>query len=220
MNNLCPICGEIYDFSQFGGMRDELYYCSTDKLYMCPRASMPDVYRGNYYLHYLLYSRTPFSETLNKARWQFVVNEAQSHPKILLDFGCGAGAFEKYPLNGVKVYSYDPYFNPSLSFTLASKIDVITFWDSLEHMRRIDLIPLLGAEHLVMSLPILEDVEKVISWRHFRPDEHVWCFTEIALIRLMSKFGYELKAKSDFEIKLGRHDIWSYVFKRKENSPG
>ena len=204
MNNLCPICDKPYSI-----IGVDMMLCEEDKLAVCPGASKTSSYNGDYLLHYKLYDATDMSRELNEARWEFVISSKPRGP--ILDFGCGASSFEKYKPVGQELYCYDPYFKCDYGF-LQVDIDTITFWDSFEHIRRISMIPLIGARQIFISLPIIEEGARLYHWKHYIPDEHIWCFTHRALTRLLGKWGYEFVIRKDFEIVLGREDIWSYLF--------
>lgn len=211
MNNLCIICNQPFDtITTVGGIT--LNHCKLDNLYMCPSASEPFNYGPNYELHYHLYAQTEFAKKLHTERWNFVVKNAE--PVSVLDFGCGVATFGEYAPNGVKMFSYDPYFKRDFSFVWNDGVDVVTFWDSLEHMRRIQLVPLLKTKYIAVSTPTLKNGKNILDWKHFRPDEHVWYFNREAIVKLFAKWGYKLVDESDFEIGLGREDIWSFCFKR------
>jgi hypothetical protein len=201
------------------GSSEEFFFCGEDQLYMCPNASLPDTYRDVYGLHYQLYARTEFSHKLNSARWKFILDNTTNIYSVL-DFGCGARAFElAKPKLMMNVISYDPYFYNNMEGVLDTcnlGIDVLTFWDSFEHIRRLEMIPLLKARYIVLGIPIFTNGIDIIQWKHFRPDEHVWCFSEMALKRLMRKWKYEEVAHSLFEVELGRSDIHAFIFRISE----
>jgi hypothetical protein len=203
MNFICPICD-----GKMSSVGQNLIFCGYDNLYECIDRKEAD-YNADYLLHYKLYGRTTFGKALNKKRWSFVLNNTQTN--VLLDFGCGADSFSDLKPNGIKVFSYDPYFKKDFSFLHAS-LDTVTFWDSFEHITRLGIVPLLGAKQIVMSIPIIYDGLDICSWKHFRPGEHIWYFSQKALIRLMQKWGYKIINSDDFESVMGREDIFSYCF--------
>jgi len=205
MNRICPICDK--PFIKING----LYACQEDGLWADPKISSFS-YSDDYLLHYQLYAKTTLSKKICQARWSFVASRVTLVDKKLLDYGCGAGTFgtwwrEEYPA----IYMYDPYFCKDHSF-LDVNIDILTLWDSFEHMSRLDMLPLIGAKYVFMSLPIVDDVTNIATWKHFVPYEHLWYFTSKALTRLFKKWGYELVETSDFESLFRSPGIKSFFF--------
>ncbi len=207
MNRICPICNKPF-------VRvDGLYLCKDDELYADPKMTSAS-YQDDYLLHYKLYARTQKSNDICQARWDFLAHNIPFAGKTLLDYGCGADAFntwwrQKYP----KLYSYDPYFKLDHSF-LNVDIDILTFWDSLEHMSRLGIVPLINAKHIFISLPVVDDVKDITTWKHFVPHEHLWYFTTKALTRLFEGWEYELVETSIFETMFRSQGIKSFYFRK------
>jgi hypothetical protein len=211
MNRLCPICKRPFV------KQDGLLYCAECRFYAKPDLSSPS-YSDDYILHYKLYEKTPRSWEICKERWRFIEVNIDLENKVLLDFGCGAGTFVKHRKNQKisypKTYAYDPYFNVDHSF-VEDEIDIVTFWDSLEHMGRLSIIPLLNAEHIFLCLPIIDDVQDITVWKHFVPHEHLWYFSTQALHKLFSAWKYEMIVRASIEGHLRSPDIISFYFRRK-----
>lgn len=143
-----------------------------------------------------------------------------------IDIGPGDGAFiramsKSQPPGTDFVFGYD--VNPAMVDRLKTenrfaKPDdatwtVMTFWDSFEHIHRPDLT-VAKARSVAMSIPIFRNREHVLESKHFRPDEHVWYFTEMGLRTFMAKLGFACEHSDDQETRLGREDIKSFVFVR------
>ena len=92
--------------------------------------------------------------------------------------------------------------------------EVLTFWDSLEHIE--DPVRILECcdSMAIISIPIFKDKAHTMRSKHFRTDEHFWYFTSEGLIRMMHNEGFRLVDQNDLETKLGREDIRSFVFQR------
>lgn len=212
---ICPICNDVMTITHI--YYETLFLCEKCDLWYCPNTKN-DVYNAEYLLYYQLYKNTEFSRKLQNQRWQFVVDNVEDI-RSMLDYGCGADAFMDHVRSRVSsdvdLHSFDPFFLRDLRFS-ENGYDVTTFFDSLEHMYRLSLIPALRGDNLVISIPILPHNQDVLKWKHFRPDEHVWMFSQSALRSLMFKFGYEFVKMDDFEIQLGRQDIYTFLFKKKE----
>lgn len=210
MNRLCPICDKPYELIESTGT---LFKCQQDGLHVCFDAITNGVYGDDYVMHYKLYERSDFACQLMDARWSFLYRNLDVD--YLLDFGCGAGTFAKMrPKGSMTVFSYDPYFFPSHNF-VDEDLRIITFWDSFEHIRRLGIVPDLQAQYIAMSIPILPYDKNILEWKHYRPFEHIWNFTEKALMALFARWDYDLIVKDDFERQMGREDIYSYIFKHK-----
>ncbi len=212
---ICPICNRIMKISYTSYTL--LLICRECELIYSP--SSKNVYDDEYLLHYKLYKRTEFSKLLQKARWDFIGKNIKSF-KSILDYGCGSDAFLVEATDCMKdqcnLYSYDPYFMQDHKFLCERKLDITTFFDSLEHMNRLDIISLLNSRYIVISIPILEKNQQLFEWKHFRPNEHIWYFTEDALIKLMTiKFNYKFILKDDFETQLGRDCILTFLFEKR-----
>lgn len=207
MNSLCPICDAAME-----NLWDNVFFCKKDNLYSCTEHK-PEDYNADYLLHYKLYSRTELGERLNSQRWDFVLKQGLSGP--LLDFGCGSDSFAEAKPRRVDTFSYDPYFKCNFEF-FSANLDTVTFWDSFEHITRLGIVPLLNSRQLILSIPILREGVDLFSWKHFRPGEHIWYFSESALLSLFERWNYGLKDVSTFETSLGRVDINSYCFILRE----
>lgn len=144
----------------------------------------------------------------------------------VLDIGAGAGSFIKTLEN--KAYGYD-IMEKSIKWLkdrglyldindgIPEDIGAITFWDSLEHIPEptILLLRMHPGTLVFVSIPIIKDMLRLKSWKHFRPNEHYWYFTEKGFIDWMAKHGFALVDDvRDFEIKAGREDIYTFVFKK------
>ena len=205
MNRICPICSD--PFIKVNG----LYACEKDELYADLRASSFS-YSDDYLLTYKLYEKTQRSKDICCARWKFVKDHVDIVGKNLLDYGCGAGTFgtwlsDKY----LNIYMYDPYFRKDHSF-LDVYIDIVTLWDSFEHMGRLEILPLINAKYVFMTLPIIDGIKNITTWKHFVPYEHLWYFTSNALIKLFEKWKYELVETSIFEAEFRSPGIKSFFF--------
>jgi len=207
MNRICPICNK--PFVRVNG----LYACEDDELYADPKISSFS-YTDDYLLHYKLYARTQKSDDICRARWEFLCRNVSFIDKNLLDYGCGAGAFAAWwKQDFPKIYKYDPYFHPDDSF-LDVDIHIMTLWDSLEHVSRLDLLSLIGAKHIFISLPVIDDIKDITTWKHFVPHEHLWYFSTKSLTRLFEKWEYELVETSIFETMYRSPGIKSFYFKK------
>lgn len=178
-------------------------------------------YDAHYWAKYVAYSKTPLGERLNAFRVDLVNKYTRG---VVLDFGIGCGAFIEgrrgaptvgYDINPVAVdwlQARKIYLNP-----WHERIDSATFWDALEHVPNPG--PLLDAirRYAFVSMPIYRGSPADLpKWKHFRPDEHCWYFTHEGFVAWMSGHGFELVECSDYETKVGREDIETFVFRRRD----
>jgi len=179
------------------------------------------IYGDEYLLHYKLYGQNNFSTLLLGARKHFIQSTIQIEDvRSLLDYGCGANLFAPFMSNTTHLttFGYDPFLNREHEFLkylkLHRKFDIVTFWDSFEHMRRLEIVPLLKGKYVFMTLPVIDNIKHdLVKWKHFVPGEHVWYFSTQALIKLFKKWNYKLIAQSDFEEKLRSRGLKSFCFK-------
>ena len=129
--------------------------------------------------------------------------EDRGHMRAL-DFGLGNGAFLKQLRDSwgrVQCWGYDisQYRIDGIpmwpSATDGVEWDVITFWDSLEHVEDIDrLVAGLNTRFVVISLPWCHartmGADWFMGWKHRRPDEHKWHFDPTSLSNFMHRHGY------------------------------
>ena len=146
-------------------------------------------------------------------RLGYIIGSIGFIPSSLLDVGYGNGDFLKccrksipflfgndvppaYPLDdGIK------YIEDITSI----EVDVITFFDSLEHFHNIEFVKDLKCKYLVISVPWCskgEDDEWFENWKHRRPDEHIYHFDERSLEKFMKRMGYKLLNYSNMEDKI------------------
>lgn len=92
----------------------------------------------------------------------------------------------------------------------------VTMWDTLEHVPDpglyLDAISI--GYFLFVSIPIFEDLDKIRESRHYRPGEHLYYFTDEGLTAWMTQYGFDVKARDDFESRLGRDTIATFAFKK------
>lgn len=126
----------------------------------------------------------------------------------LLDCGYGNGDFLRYAkeskafqyLFGHDVSDVEP---PSgigfIKDILRSTMDIITFWDCLEHFPEISWLADLPAKMIVLSLPhchhnaIQWDSRGIwfTDWHHRKPNEHIYHFDKASLIKTMNMYGWK-----------------------------
>lgn len=125
----------------------------------------------------------------------------------LLDFGAGTFRFvEVAHASGWDAFGFDVM--PSehqrrMAVLDHGPWDVVTFFDSLEHL--IDpqgAIGRLNSRTVMISVPEChrpEDQAWFMAWRHRKPGEHLWSWNRQTLTAMMGRFGYHCVMVSNFE---------------------
>lgn len=175
-------------------------------------------YDQAYWDRYVSYRSSPIAEALMKARVDLVARLYGG--AALVDIGIGSGHFLEargsdtmgYDVNPVAIrwlldknLWWDPY---------ARDPEAVSFWDSLEHIRRPEALVRCVRNMIFLSIPIFTDPEHVLRSKHYKPQEHLWYFTRDGLMLWMRKHGFSLVEENRMETNLGREDIGTFVFKR------
>lgn len=159
------------------------------------------------------YINKPTNDIMSYLRLGYVVGSIGYVPKSILDVGYGSGNFLQTCAGFIDcVYGNDipPAFSlpkeiPFVENITDLEVDVITFFDSLEHFPDIEFVKDLKCKYVVISLPWCyngESDEWFLNWKHRRPDEHLWHFNEKSLAAFMDRQGYELVNFSNIEDKI------------------
>lgn len=174
----------------------------------------PFDYTGSYNNYYKQIETYSWYTSL--LRLGYIVGSIGRIPNSVLDVGYGTGAFLQVCHSKVpERYGHDISgweVPPGCTFVeniLENEYDVITFFDSLEHMNDIEFVQDLKCKYVCISLPWCHyfDDEWFENWKHRKPDEHLWHFNEEALRNFMTRMGYktintcnleDVTRKSDF----------------------
>jgi hypothetical protein len=124
----------------------------------------------------------------------------------------GAYGFDINPTTNARLKQLGRYVDPKVM----DDFEVLTFWDSLEHLEMSEIDDLLRRTTVgcVVSMPIYNDREHVLRSRHFKPREHMHYWTDSGFVRFMTEKGFRLLEKNDTETALGREGVRTYVFSR------
>lgn len=150
------------------------------------------------------------AEKIARIRWKFIEH---LNPKIVLDYGCGAGWFRAWKPEGVICDSYDIAPVPQSGIQLRS-YDVVCLWDVLEHVPDpMGLKPIYSlAEAVAISTPIIPQSEIWFS-KHYKPGEHLYYFSRVSLTSMMAKMGFYLDREGTPECP-PRRDVCSFLFRK------
>lgn len=177
-------------------------------------------YGAAYLAKYREYAQAPVDRWLNGVRYHL----ARPFGTRLLDVGVGSGSFLDYwdgPKLGTDV-------NPLMAEWLKTRgwwtdmrpfpdVDVVTCWDSFEHMPNpdefLDAIP--PGVALCLSLPVFGSLDEITASKHFRPDEHYTYWTPWGLAAYLARFGFGLCSYGTPEVECGREAIGSFAFSKR-----
>ena len=204
----------------------ELLWNSEAGIGFCPADEI--VYGPDYFEKYRGLDASPMGVALTDARVEMVerhIGQRQAgkadDEACLVDIGIGAGNFvDAMECDGFDVCieavewlkARKSYVNP-YQWTDDS-VPVLTFWDSLEHIRNPEPLITKASEWVFVSMPIYDNEAHCRASKHFKPGEHVWYFTRRGLITWMEGLGFESVEINAAESDLGREGIESFAFKR------
>jgi len=168
----------------------------------------------NYNKDYVENSYEKYGELTNYIsylRYGYLIASIKKTPYSLLDFGYGNGAFLNVCKEKIKnCYGYDigEFDVPNgierimnINELYIKYFNVISFFDSLEHVKDIYFLNRLDCEYIIISVPEYHNFsdEWFKNWKHRRMNEHFWHFSEQALINFMRSQGFSLINISNIE---------------------
>jgi len=186
----CVICD-----TQMTHLVQDLHTCSCG---LVSSDIKPDksIYDKSYVLKYQRYEKTDIGKQIQRLRYETVHKHVEKG--TLLDFGCGVGSFVNYcSINGLNASGFDinPYGDYCEPTALMRKYDIVTFWDSLEHVEDpVKLIKSLDSKYIFICTPDTDgfDYRDITKWKHYMPEEHCHYYTLNSLCKLLDKCGYEV----------------------------
>lgn len=199
---------------------DDLFHCDCGIAYQTDRSNQYD-YGQEYFDNYINREDTPIAIKLNEFRNSIT----EKYCKCVLDVGVGSGEFIKK--SSIKTFGYD--VNPHGINWLKDRgiyldiyeerwpdeIDGVSLWDTMEHIPNpTELIKRIRGGFLFISLPIFKDCSEIRQSKHYKPNEHLYYFTEYGLEKFLSDSGFYLVEKTDAESKAGREGVLSFVFRK------
>ena len=171
----------------------------------------------DYNLKYMdYYNRIP-SDEMSVLRYS-VIEKTLGKFNSVCDFGYGNGAFLNYCIKqNIRTYGCDISNYPipdKCSFISHESlhehhIDVITFFDSIEHIHDSDLVSFLqklnNIKSIVISLPHFHEhlgPEWFRTWKHRKPNEHFHHFDTPGICSLLEESGYNIRYVGNDEDKI------------------
>ena len=147
-----------------------------------------------------------------------LLNRHRSIGQSVVDCGIGAGGFCR--ITNAAGFDISPTAREWLECNnlwhdlTREPADIVCFWDSLEHMLVPELMVGAARKMVLLSLPIFENGDAIPKSKHYKPDEHLWYFTERGLIGWFRLHGFGLVERNRDEERFGREGIGTYVFAR------
>jgi len=176
----------------------------------------------NYNYDYINNSYNTYGEAglrMAHLRLGYLVGSLGFIPNSILDIGYGNGDFLKACSSIIKnCYGHDisKYPTPDkVTFVenpYEKEYDIVTFFDVLEHFDNIYDIQNLQTNYILISLPYCHyyNDEWFESWKHRRPDEHLWHFNNDSLITFMNELGYKCINTCNIEDTIRKNEFNSY----------
>jgi hypothetical protein len=143
------------------------------------------------------------TKNIENLRLGYIIGSLGRVPTSLMDVGYGNGDFLINSSGLIKeLYGNDvepAYTLPDnikfISNITEQAVEVITFFDSLEHFHDIEFVKDLKAKYVVISLPWCTnglDDTWFENWKHRKTDEHLFHFNEITLEKFMNSQGFKM----------------------------
>jgi hypothetical protein len=145
------------------------------------------------------------NDVMSELRYNLIRNTIGNFDSIC-DYGYGNGAFMKHCVRQNKdVYGYDISDYPTPLGSIRTvipdslEVDVMTFFDSIEHLNQRNLVKFLKTKkvkHLVISVPWFHESlgsEWFRTWKHRRENEHFHHFDSSGLINLLIASNYKIQ---------------------------
>lgn len=186
----------------------------------------PIAYDRAYFEKYRRYAETPLGWKLTAARLALVLRHWDKQG-LIVDVGIGSGQFvEACEDEGVIVRGADVC--PVALEWLAARCalhsldwpngsafaDVLTFWDSLEHIPDPAKAISRAKRWAFVALPVCDTRAEWVRSKHFRPGEHLWYWSERGFALWAEEQGFAVAEVSREETDLGRESISSFALRR------
>lgn len=180
-------------------------------------------YDAAYFEHFRSYAGSATENALNAGRCAMVARHAPAGAKML-DIGIGSGAFVQaaaacgFHARGFDINAQAVTWLKNVGFYADDprEFDVLTFWDSIEHIEDPQLL-LKNVQRgalLFAAIPVFEDLRQVRASKHYKPGEHLYYWTSDGFVEWMALRGFRLLERSSHETDAGRESIGAFAFRR------
>lgn len=145
---------------------------------------------------------------MSNLRLGYVVGSAGIKINSILDIGYGNASFLKTCKKIIpNCYGFDITNYPlpeGIDFIRdwqTHKVDVITFFDVLEHFEDPYVIKNLNTKYIIISAPWCHYIDDnwFLDWKHRRPNEHLWFFNEKNIRNFANSTNYKLVSYCNIE---------------------
>ena len=161
------------------------------------------------------------AKVINEIRWNFVKDIPF---KNVLDYGCGCGELSLFSPEKVSVDSYDIGMLNGSSYPQTGitrqYYDLTFFNDVIEHVDWVNspdenmIKAFNNTAYICISVPVWSGLmENVHTWKHYKPGEHLYYFSEDSVIDFFIKRNMSL-IKRGYPECPPRQDIFSGIFKK------
>lgn len=200
---------------------DDLAWTTRGVAYQRDMTKERKAYDATYLANYDTYAQGPIATALNNGRCALLMRHASPEASVL-DVGAASGSFIRcarswgFPAMGYDVINEanDRLASQDMYATDPALFDVVTMWDSIEHMDEPESV--LGRVQtggiLLAAVPIMDDLTNIRQSKHFKPGEHLYYFTERGFIDWMALYGFRLLEVSTHETDAGRESIGAFAF--------
>jgi len=183
-------------------------------------------YESEYFENYKERSYSEIGVKLNNFRRCYV--ECFSTDGEIIDVGTGYGQLVMD--SNIRWFGYD--VNPLTKNRLGKRFDEkwelynnICFFDVLEHFKCPNTIlnKIKPNAMVFITIPVWNHdwskfKNEIISWKHWRPNEHFLYTSTIGFITLMNNNGFDLIDNNQIETSLGRQEVHTFAFRKKQNN--
>jgi hypothetical protein len=181
-------------------------YIKLDNGVIKQKKTKPFIYDSSYSKYY---DKIKVSSTqMGYLRLGYLLGVLNQTPSSLLDIGYGNGDFLSVASQIVPTcYGYDitdypiPNGIKKINSLYDYEFDVVSMFDVLEHFEDIYVIKEIKTKYFIISLPECHyfSDEWFISWKHRKPNEHIWHFNKLSLMNFMKEIGFDLVCFSNVE---------------------
>lgn len=205
---------------RFDAIKDnDLMICQSRGVAYQRDMSKPFNYAEAYWQHYVDIEGGEIAKKINAGRVA-LVNDHIGAMQTVLDVGIGSGEFIKNRPNtfgtDVNRIALD-WLKKQKKLGEIDKFSAFTFWDVLEHIaepNRQYFRHMPDNCFLFTCLPVFTDLTKIRKSKHYKPDEHLYYWSEDGFVSWMAEYRFRLLDLRKFETEAGRESITSFAFKR------
>lgn len=128
----------------------------------------------------------------------------QLRDMTMVDVGCGNSCFATCAEKFVKIVAKYDVVGDSISKDKlhSTEWDIVVLSDVLEHFVNIDDLFELKWRYCFISFPetpSVSNLSELAGWRHFKPNEHIWCLNAEGMAKWFNNNKCAVVAMSNFE---------------------